>query len=93
MEWYWYLIIGWLGLSLILLIIEIKKAPLVDDKRPFLHDDYDPEKDPTAKYVSVFCNNCLKNLDGIYCNNGVHLRKIGDEMIEECEKEKYFEPK
>jgi hypothetical protein len=42
-----YILLGFLALSAILFIVEVKNAPLIDDKEPFLHDDYDPAKDPT----------------------------------------------
>lgn len=42
-----YILLGFLVLSAILFIVEAKNAPLIDDKEPFLHDDYDPTKDPT----------------------------------------------
>lgn len=77
----------------ILVFVEIKDAPVIDDRAAFLHDDYDEDLDPTLKYKKVFCDHCIKNLDGIYCNNDKHLRKIGDEMVEICKKEEYFEVK
>ena len=93
MGWYWYLIIAWLVISLTLLVYEIKKAPVVDEKLPFLNGDYDMYNDPTKNHKEALCKNCLKNIDGIYCNNGKHLKKIGDDMVAECIKEQYFEPK
>jgi len=74
-----------LTVSAIILIYEIKNAPLVGD-------DYEHIKTSDA-YRKTFCDNCIKNIDGMYCNNGVHLRKIDDEMINICKKESYFEPK
>lgn len=80
--------IAWFVCSIVLFFKEIKKAPMVDDSKPFLHDDYDPEKDPTEKFKTTFCNNCIKKLDW-HCNNGTHFGK----MIELCKKESLFEPK
>ena len=34
----------------IVFFVEAKKAPIIDDGEPFLHDDYDPKKDPTYKF-------------------------------------------
>jgi len=42
-----YILLGFFALGAMLLIVEAKNAPLIDDKEPFLHDDYDPAKDPT----------------------------------------------
>lgn len=36
-----------LVIGLGLFMIEIKNAPKCDPTEPFLHDDYDPNKDPT----------------------------------------------
>lgn len=47
-----YLILGIIILVLIALILfvyEVGNAELVDSAEPFLHDDYDPNKDPTLK--------------------------------------------
>jgi len=74
-----------LTVSVIILLYEIKNAPLVGD-------DYENIK-PSDAYKKTFCDNCIKNIDGMYCNNGVHLRKIDDEMINICKKESFFEPK
>ena len=88
----WYIIAAWVIVCVILVYVEVKKAPVIDERKPFLHDDYDEDLDPTKKYMSVFCQHCAKNLDG-YCNNGKYFRKIGDEMVEICKKEEYFEVK
>lgn len=93
MSWIFYALCVVALIYVILLAYEIKRAPLLPDNVPFLHDDYDDEADPTNKHISIFCSHCIKNIDGMYCNNGKHLRKIGDEMIEECKKENYFEAK
>ena len=87
-----YIAIIWLIASIILFAVEIKKAPIIDERKPFLHGDYDEKVDPTEAYMTIFCAHCKKNIDGKFCNNGVHLRKLGDEMIESCKEEEYFEP-
>ena len=73
------------AISLAIILYEIKNAPLVDDNYESIN--------PGDTYRKTFCGHCLKNIDGIYCNNGVHLRKMDDEMISICKKESYFEPK
>jgi hypothetical protein len=73
------------AVSLAIILYEIKNAPLVGDDYEYIN--------PSDAYRKSFCDYCLKNIDGIYCNNGVHLRKINDEMINICKKESYFEPK
>lgn len=35
--------------ALLIFFHEIRIAKMVDSKEPFLHDDYDPKKDPTIK--------------------------------------------
>ena len=92
MNWILYFIIVWLVLCVILACVEVRKAPIIDDSLPFLNGDYDEKADPTEAYMSTFCAHCIKNIDGKFCNNGVHLRMLGDEMIEACKKEGYFEP-
>jgi uncharacterized protein YxeA len=47
-----YIILGIIMLVLIALILfvyEVGNAEWVDSAEPFLHDDYDPDKDPTLK--------------------------------------------
>ncbi len=48
-----YILLGIFGaifvVSAILMGHEIKNAPIVDDKEPFLWDDYDEKKDKTLK--------------------------------------------
>ena len=48
MEVVLYILIVMGVLGLIALLVEIKKAPTIDDKAPFLNGDYDPDKDPNA---------------------------------------------
>ena len=47
-----YIIIGIIILFLVgvsLFVYEVGHAEWVDSTEPFLHDDYDPNKDPTLK--------------------------------------------
>ena len=90
MIWLWYLFIAWMVICIVLVYVEVRKAPIVDDKMPFLHDDYDENKDPIEKYKEVFCEHCIKNVTG-FCNNGKHLSRIGEDMINMCKKEQLFE--
>ena len=75
---------------LVLFYVEIRKAPIIndDDLSPF----DDSQLSTAEKYKTVFCEHCLKRIDG-FCNNGVKFRKIDDEMIHICEEEEFFEPK
>jgi len=84
--------IAWLVCAVVLFIKEIKKAPLVDEDKAFLFHDYDPNTDPIDKFKVIFCNNCIKKLNG-HCNNGTHFGKINDKVIKMCKKESLFEPK
>lgn len=74
-----------------LFLYEIKRAPLVDDTQPFLHDDCDFSNSPVDEFKSIFCEHCLYNLDN-RCNNGYHFGKINEEMIKTCKEKHYFEP-
>jgi len=38
-----------MGLGISIFLYEIKHAPIVDEKEPFLWDDYDEKKDKTLK--------------------------------------------
>ena len=91
MIWLWYLFIAWMVICIIIAYVEAKKAPTIDDKIPFLHDDYDENLDPVKKYKDVFCEHCVKNIDG-FCNNGIHFSKINEDIIKMCKKEHFFEP-
>lgn len=42
-------VIGVFALGIVMMLIEMKKAPIVNDKEPFLSGDYDPKKDVTRK--------------------------------------------
>ena len=81
-------------ISLVLFIIEIKKAPLIDDKEPFLKGDYDPKEDPTLAiydYVETFCKNC-KFYDGTaMCLHEDNIGVVDMNLIEACKKASMFE--
>jgi hypothetical protein len=42
-------LIAFYVLCFVLAVIEVRKAPTVPDKEPFLTGDYDPKKDPTLQ--------------------------------------------
>lgn len=81
-------------ISTVLFISEIKKAPLLDDKEPFLEDDYNPKKDPTLfiyDYVEKFCKHC-KFYDGTaMCLHEDNIGVVGLSLIDSCKKESMFE--
>ena len=90
-------ILGIIGFVILVSVIifgyEIKHAQLIPDDVPFLDGDYNPYLEPDENFKKVFCKNCLKNIDGVFCNNGKHFGKVGSDMIQECKKEHYFDPK
>lgn len=81
-------------ISLVLFIIEIKKAPLIDDKEPFLNGDYGPKEDPTLAiydYAETFCKNC-KFYDGTaMCLHENNIGVVDINLIEICKKGSMFE--
>lgn len=81
-------------ISTVLFISEVKKAPLIDDKKPFLHGDYDPKKDPTLiayDYAEKFCKHC-KFYDGTaMCLHEDNIGVVDLSLIDSCKKESMFE--
>ena len=81
-------------ISTVLFISEIKKAPLLDDKEPFLEGDYNPKKDPTLfiyDYAEKFCKHC-KFYDGTaMCLHEDNIGVVGLSLIDSCKKESMFE--
>jgi hypothetical protein len=81
-------------ISAVLFISEIKKAPLLDDKEPFLEGDYNPKKDPTLfvyDYAETFCKNC-KFYDGTaMCLHEDNIGVVDMNLIDSCKKESMFE--
>lgn len=73
---------------------EVKKAPLIDDKVPFLWDDYDPKKDKSTEeyhFVTTFCENC-KFFDGTaMCLHEDNLGEIVRHRIKYCKEKSMFE--
>ena len=43
-----YIVVAMGVIGLIVFAVEIKNAPTIDDKEPFLNGDYNPDKDPNA---------------------------------------------
>ena len=41
-----YIIVALIVLGIVLMYVEFRNAPMIDDKEPFLYGDYDPSKDP-----------------------------------------------
>jgi hypothetical protein len=81
-------------ISTVLFISEIKKAPLLDDKEPFLEGDYDPKEDSTLAiydYAETFCKNC-KFYDGTaMCLHEDNIGVVDINLIEVCKKASMFE--
>ena len=83
-------------------ITEVKHAPFVDEKEPFLWDDYDPKKDPTKKlkledeelhYAKTFCEHC-KFFDGTaMCLNENNFGELSINLIKHCKSISLFEAK
>ena len=66
---------------ILIALYEFDNAPIVDEKAPLFHDDYDPSKDYTIKHGNIFCANC-KFFDGIdMCLLKVNFGKIGDDSV------------
>lgn len=73
--------------SILIIVYEIKKAPLVDDSYSFIDEDY------AKNYENSFCSNCkyFDNYD--MCLLSKNFGAITYESIGKCKKESYFEPK
>ena len=81
-------------ISTVLFIFEVKKAPLIDDKEPFLKGDYNPKEDPTLfahDYAEKFCKHC-KFYDAVaMCLHESNVGVVGVNLIENCKKASMFE--
>ena len=83
-----------------LIVREAKNAPLIDDREPFLWDDYDPKKDPSSDlfekelhHTDAFCKNC-KFFDGTaICLHDNNFGEININLINHCKKNAIFEAK
>lgn len=88
----------WLIAVGILFAREIKKAPLVDERAPFLRGDYDPKNDPSIHTVEFdhaekFCSHC-KYYDGVaMCLNDNNFGQITHDLVLCCKNNSYFEVK
>jgi hypothetical protein len=87
---------------------EVKNAPTIDEREPFLWDDYDPKKDPTMQndsstktewdeelthFAETFCNNC-KYFDGTaMCLTDSNFGELSINLIKHCKDRSLFEAK
>ena len=86
--------------TIALIVKEAKNAPLIDDRAPFLWDDYDPKNDPTSAFfeeelhhTETFCKNC-KFYDGTaMCLHENNFGEININLINYCKKNAIFEAK
>lgn len=81
--------------STAIFIGEARHAPLIDDKAPFLWDDFDPKKKEVSEeeyhYMETFCQHC-KFYDGTaMCLYGDNLGELGKHVVEYCKKKSFFE--
>ena len=93
---------AFLCISAYIFYTEAKHAPLVDEKEPFLHDDYDPSRamllkarleDDMFHFAETFCTNC-KFYDGTaMCLHEENFGELADNLIKHCKKESMFEAK
>lgn len=90
--------VAYIIISAIMFAYEIKHAPLVDEKEPFLRGDYDPKKDPTMHTVEYdhaekFCKFC-KYYDGVaMCLHEDNLGQITHDLVMCCKNNSYFNTK
>ena len=93
----WYFIIGFFVLIMlvimILLLREIKNAPLIPDTEPFLRGDIAPTREKYFRYFNTFCKNC-KFFDGTAtCLTEHSFGIINEHNTNICKTESLFEPK
>ena len=74
---------------------EARHAPLIDDKAPFLWDDFDPKKKEVSEeeyhFMETFCQHC-KFYDGTaMCLHEDNLGELGKHVVEYCKKKSFFE--
>ena len=89
-------------IAMALFYAEVKHAPTIDEKEPFLHDDYNPNKalllkarleDDMFHFAETFCTNC-KFYDGTaMCLHEENFGELVDNIIKHCKKESMFEAK
>jgi uridylate kinase len=85
---------------MVLFAKEVKNAPTINDKAPFLWDGYDPKNDPTSAFfeeelhhTDTFCKNC-KFYDGTaMCLHENNFGEININLINYCKKNSIFEAK
>jgi uridylate kinase len=85
---------------MVLFAKEVRNAPTISDKVPFLWVDYDPKKDPSSDlfekelhHTDAFCKNC-KFFDGTaICLHENNFGEININLINHCKKNAIFEAK
>jgi hypothetical protein len=78
--------------SFIIILYEAKRAPIIPDDQPFLHDDYDPSKDKIVGFKEKYCAKC-KFYDKVSCRLYTsNIGKIMDRNICICIEKGFFEP-
>ena len=79
--------------SFMILLYEARRAPIIPDDQPFLHDDYDPSKDKIVGFKEKYCAKC-KFYDKVSCClHTSNIGKIMDRNICICIEKGFFEPK
>jgi hypothetical protein len=84
-----YAVIAWFVFSIILAYFEIKNAPIIDEKEPFLHGDYDP----LIEHHNKYCVNCAFLDNDGKCLHRYNVRNVDTQAIENCIKESMFKAK
>ena len=85
---------------MVLFAKEVRNAPTISDKAPFLWDDYGPKNDSTSAFLEeelhhteTFCKNC-KFFDGTaMCLHENNFGEININLINYCKKNAIFEAK
>ena len=72
--------------SLVLAYLEIKKAPIIDDREPFLFGDYDN----MLEHYNKFCKNCALLDEDNKCLHRHVIQPITRDIIEKCTAESMF---
>ena len=79
-------------ISFIVLMFEVKKAPLIPGDQPFLYGDYDLKKDPVLDFERKYCTNCKYYDKESCCLHNSNVGKIKNENICKCIENGFFEP-
>ena len=94
-----------LGIAVVFFIVimvvfakEVKNAPTVDEKEPFLWDDYNPMKEANVdedvfRYTKTFCKHC-KFYDGTaMCLHENNFGELTKHVVINCKDKSMFEVK